>query len=86
MVVKNMKTKYFEFRINESKKIGIAKSIIKSISFSDIQEIDIIINELELNMCRHLESIFNELKIEANKSNSTYTVFQAELKDEMRGK
>lgn len=81
-----MKTKYFEFRINESKKIGIAKSIIKSISFSDIQEIDIIINELELNMCRHLESIFNELKIEANKSNSTYTVFQAELKDEMRGK
>jgi len=74
-----MKTDLFEFKRNESQKINIAKSIINSISFGDIKEIDIIINELELNLCRHLKNIFMELKIETKKNNSTYDVFKAEL-------
>jgi hypothetical protein len=75
-----MKTEIFEFKINQDKKQKIARHFDKSLSVSDTKEIDIIIDELEKEICKHVNEILKHVKIECESRNQNFNDFYDEVK------
>lgn len=72
-----MKTRLYEFKINESTKLEICKHYLKNIKITDAKEIENVINRVEFRVCEYVDKMFKYIQIE-NK-HIDYNLFKKEL-------
>lgn len=69
----------FEFHFKTQYKLDIARYFIPDIKSKDIKEINLLVDSLEQNMIKIINSILKDIKEESKNINLSYEIFKREL-------